>query len=761
MAEEDQFCPTCHSRVSKPDVPISGLSRKQGEDGEDENGDPIPRWSNDPIKTLDGYNGEDFVGTQRALVTEILELQFDRSQKELDEGFALEDRTVFSDPNIGSIREPIINELRESTEKILDSRGITLQEYLKADADGVAITENQVGPKDTFNKGEWTDTLRGRAWLHKDPPSEEGGESEGGKITGNFKLPVSDRTKASPSLKAGVRVRATHIEDLRRTIAPSWREFWSVPGDIGYNLTIGLPRSTVLESRSQGSFGEAPLISTQDASTESFFVHPLSKEGPKEQVRTGDTLNTKVTPTFYTNGKFDFHPSNGGDRVSSNISPQDQSFITPPPDLNAEDGNGNQTEPFFYDGERAWLVSGSVGKGAWEVTLNGNTNSVASVSGTGELETSCVADVTTVDGSKVDGAPEGARKLKISTSCIGASSQFGTTTIQGPFEGDPDIVVPFNIFSLSRRDVVNGGGISMKHIWTRGPLPAAEGQLTGPNFPEGGFLLPAGEVELLLETPPDPDLPPNPPTTRDDQKVRSSTRFTGEVGVSISDEILSEQILPNFGLTDQELRVDGSSSGFVKPTLLSSSISFSLRATSGVGIQIATSLRPLALITLVFNFARSTGSPLSGLLREPGSEEPIEFFDDIDLNEENFNELGNSPVPNAPRVWNGVIIWHRRTVNANKIYKFDLNIDKLFTKVRETLEGADVDNSFEYEPQSIQDGETGEDKPNSNATECVFGTINISCGVAGRAFGDARGSFANQTVSTMEIDGLRITNKPR
>jgi len=157
MAEEpeERFCPTCHSRLGKIETEIIDLSRSQGSEGKDDNDDPIPRWSNDPVRTSGGFNGPEFVAPQYGLVTDIIELQKDRAEKEVEVG--LEDLTLFSDPTIGHIRESIINELRESTEKLLDGAGVTLQEYFSSDADGEPTTD--VGPSDVI-KDEWTDVKK-------------------------------------------------------------------------------------------------------------------------------------------------------------------------------------------------------------------------------------------------------------------------------------------------------------------------------------------------------------------------------------------------------------------------------------------------------------------------------------------------------------------------------------------------------------------------------------------------------------------------
>jgi len=208
MAEQENFCPTCHSRIGDQ------TTRQQGDEGVDADGNPIPRWTGDSVLTRNGFSGPEFIGQQRTGILAVFEeLQEDRIALEEEAGFTEEQKTKFSELSKQHIRNTHLIELRESTEKLLENNGSTLEEYFKTDADGNEALEP--GPNDTF-KSEWTDVERGRLYIRKD-----------GTKSGTFTLP-SGVEKDSPSIPANTRVRAIHIEDLRRFLSPGFFEYFSV-----------------------------------------------------------------------------------------------------------------------------------------------------------------------------------------------------------------------------------------------------------------------------------------------------------------------------------------------------------------------------------------------------------------------------------------------------------------------------------------------------------------------------------------------------
>ena len=219
MADFDLLCPTCHSRIG--DIAEETLGIKQGELGTDEDGLPVPRWTDDPIRTSPrGFSGTEFIGADRAKGIHIRELQEVRALEEIEAGIDPELLTDFTEIDGNIVRVPHIVELRESVEKILEQNGSNLGEYFNLDAD---LNEAPPGPNDTI-KVEWTDVDRGREYIHKD-----------GTISGTFRLPGStdeDDTTPSPTLPFNIAPRAIHIEDLRRTILSRlFFEYFSVSTD--------------------------------------------------------------------------------------------------------------------------------------------------------------------------------------------------------------------------------------------------------------------------------------------------------------------------------------------------------------------------------------------------------------------------------------------------------------------------------------------------------------------------------------------------
>ena len=205
MADFDLLCPTCHSRIG--DITEKTLGTKQGELGTDEDNLPVPRWSDDPVRTSPrGFSGTEFIGADRIRGLHIRELQEVRQLEEIEAGIDLEFQTEFSEIDGNNVRVLHIVELRESIEKILEKNGSNLGEYFNLDAD---LNAAPPGPNDVI-KVEWTDVDRGREYIHKD-----------GTVSGTFRLPGStdeDDTTPSPTLPQNTAIRAIHIEDLRRTI---------------------------------------------------------------------------------------------------------------------------------------------------------------------------------------------------------------------------------------------------------------------------------------------------------------------------------------------------------------------------------------------------------------------------------------------------------------------------------------------------------------------------------------------------------------
>lgn len=197
MANPEELCPTCHSKISQ-----SGVRVKDGESS------GIPAWSGDPILTPDQspLNGTTYRGTQFITERDILELQADRASWEASLGIT--PPTEFSDVALIGTQglEAHIVELRMSTERILEELDATLSEYFSIDADG----DTQLpGPSDVA-KDEWTDVARGVGFktmgLNSSLVSLDGSE-----------FIVSDDVglRPTPCLPNGTYIRGIHIEDLR------------------------------------------------------------------------------------------------------------------------------------------------------------------------------------------------------------------------------------------------------------------------------------------------------------------------------------------------------------------------------------------------------------------------------------------------------------------------------------------------------------------------------------------------------------------
>lgn len=226
MAEFDLLCPTCHSRIGDTEEEIIGIA--QGSLGTDENGLPVPKWTDDPIRTSPrGFSGEDFRGADRIKGIHIRELQEVRALEEIEVGIANEFLTDFSEIDGNNVRVLHIVELRESVEKILNVLGSGLSTFFSVDPDQDPI---EPGPNDEA-KDEWTDIDRGRPYIHKD-----------GIVIGTFLLPNSENEEDvtdSPTLPENTAIRAIHIEDLRHTVPGTiFFEYYSVTPSILFEANL-------------------------------------------------------------------------------------------------------------------------------------------------------------------------------------------------------------------------------------------------------------------------------------------------------------------------------------------------------------------------------------------------------------------------------------------------------------------------------------------------------------------------------------------
>ena len=199
------LCPTCHSEIGNNSTTPSG--REQGAEGTDADGNPIPRWSDDPLLTPAALNGSLYQGFDRIRGRHIKELQEKRKQQETEIGIS--PPTEFSDIDEDShVTRRHIIELRESTEKLLNAAGLTLEDYFKQNEAGDELPQNpaleQRGADDP--QTEWIDVERGAPYVN----------TTGGTVT-TFVLP--DATVVpSPTLPKRTKIRAVHIEDLRHPL---------------------------------------------------------------------------------------------------------------------------------------------------------------------------------------------------------------------------------------------------------------------------------------------------------------------------------------------------------------------------------------------------------------------------------------------------------------------------------------------------------------------------------------------------------------
>ena len=213
-------CPTCYNYIDDYNEDKSKIERVQGELGLDENGDPLPFWSDDPIYTPLGLSGDDYKGTTIPNYTHIMELQSYYTELEV-EILEEENRTEFEEVDIKNLtRHFNIEQLRISIENILNKLGLTLVDYFKYDRHGEETTSTQT---------EWTDVNRtNKADL---PKEDEEGYIDYGHITGD----------TVPILPLKTIIRAIHIEELRIGLKIGWLETWNpseVKSYVDFNHTL-------------------------------------------------------------------------------------------------------------------------------------------------------------------------------------------------------------------------------------------------------------------------------------------------------------------------------------------------------------------------------------------------------------------------------------------------------------------------------------------------------------------------------------------
>lgn len=483
--DEKNLCPTCHSEVSETPLDV----REQGADEPGETvqietpqgtkevrtstSGAIPQWTDDPGLTFRGFNGEDFVGPMKVRGIHIQEIQDARRAEEEEVGLGDDLKTKFSDIEEGShVRGTHLIELRESTEKILNAGGRTLQEYFNLD-----VEENEVdpGPNDTDyeeeKKEEWTDVARGLAYIN----------SEGGTVT-EFELP-DGTTEQSPTFPAGVHIRLIHLEDLRHPVPLGWREFWSksqlritaeLPGDhIGvvgkiFSQPIGLRRSDngLIEAEETVVTQSGPGGQLPEEQDEVTFTALLANINPFTGISTtteGNSVFVNQFPrSFPSADEYDIYPSDGGNRyaVGINEESQDTTFETNPENYElAYPAPINPNDPESEEqGERTWIVSGeveatteSVDKAAFVFFKQGCPFQVGfREAGQGRAEISAKAEIIPLEGEGVEILKEDAQTLLLE--------------VEASAGGDV----------VKEEDGTRGsasGEIAVRHAWQDGFLP--------------------------------------------------------------------------------------------------------------------------------------------------------------------------------------------------------------------------------------------------------------------------------------------------
>jgi len=201
----DELCPTCHSKIGTDST--SDVGRIQGIEGTDDSENPIPRWSDDPVFTGRGLSGSPYdKKSTRVRKKHIKEIQETRTAQESESGI---DPTDFSNVETDKhVSRRHIVELRESTEKLLNETGATLEDYFKTDDEGADQPQNPniVRAGGNSPQDEWVDVERGAAYVDKNGSSKS-----------EFTLPDGSTT-SSPTLPLRTHIRAIHMEDLRHPI---------------------------------------------------------------------------------------------------------------------------------------------------------------------------------------------------------------------------------------------------------------------------------------------------------------------------------------------------------------------------------------------------------------------------------------------------------------------------------------------------------------------------------------------------------------
>ena len=306
---EPKKCPTCHSAISlDSSTPTGPHAREQGSLGTDSNGNPVPRWSDDPLYSKNGFSGEDYQGENRVRKIHIEELQLDRMGLEVELGIDPATEFSFLEDHGFHVRKTHLIELRESTEKILNAIGSSLTDYFSLDSDGNPVTPS---PNDTV-KTDWTDVQRGLPYLDKDAKEQK-----------DFILPNGE-IRLAPTFPVNTHIRVIHIEDLRHLISLGWREFWSVspiqkitmPKD--YSATI----VTTEIHDNPGTISNYPGVVYGQSESDEFFITPNPM-----RIKTTDWPNyfdplyhKKTIEDATDTGKFgfptglDIHTNDGGNK---------------------------------------------------------------------------------------------------------------------------------------------------------------------------------------------------------------------------------------------------------------------------------------------------------------------------------------------------------------------------------------------------------------------------------------------------------------
>lgn len=238
------LCPTCHSQIGTASTTAAG--RIQGVEGTDDNLNPIPRWTDDPIITKKGLSGATYAGNaDRGRFVQIEELQTARQQQEEDAGLTVEQKTTFSTISTDKhISRRHIVELRESTEKVLNVLGLDLEEYFSLDDDGNPVVQNpNLLVRGASNpQNEWIDVNRGEAYIDR---------------TGVAKTTVTLPNNSivdSPTLPRRTHIRAVHIEDLRHPLSVGAAILMNeiVHNESNDNIFFG-PQTSLFLDKSQGT----------------------------------------------------------------------------------------------------------------------------------------------------------------------------------------------------------------------------------------------------------------------------------------------------------------------------------------------------------------------------------------------------------------------------------------------------------------------------------------------------------------------------